>query len=115
MIGHFTTPCPSCHFTTKEHLSLSSLTGWSLLLGEQPSFFGLFLVDVFPERLIGQEVAEDAQGAEDGDVEGDQGGSADREQDGRDDGRKGAAEDAGDLVGERRPRAAHAGAEELRI
>ncbi len=35
----------------------------SLLLGDQPPFLGLLLVDVLTESLLGQEIAEDAKGA----------------------------------------------------
>jgi hypothetical protein len=44
----------------------------SLLLGDQPSFLGLFLVDVLAVGLGRQGVAHDAQHADGGDVNRDQ-------------------------------------------
>src|SRR5918998_787790 len=95
--------------------SRRSSTGSSWLLGDQPPFRGLLLVDVLAVSLGRQGVAHDAKRADGGDVDGDQK-RAPRGVEGRGDDRcQSAAEDARDLVAERGPGVAHARAEELGV
>src|SRR5215204_5573242 len=66
-----------------------SFTGSSLLLGDQPPFLGLLLVDVLAVGLGRQGVAHGAKRADGGDVDGDQESTPRRVEGGSDDRRHG--------------------------